>query len=151
MSVKTSVVFSNDEYTNVVRGIVAFKGKMEKVNQKMAAGNIDIYEVRNNIYLALDRQRKANEATILLTGINQAAKDRESDQVYDLIVELTALNVLISNTITLVETSIPAVSGFIGFEDWNNGVITSREFTSGQTAALRTSIDLIIAEIDNVT
>lgn len=95
------------------------------------------------------KQKKAQiTALAAVSGMQQYCKDQKNNQAFDLAAEITAINNAIDTTTTWITNNFPKDgNGFILNHQFTATDVTSRQFSSGSLAGLRTNLDVIIGLI----
>ncbi len=119
------------------------------IKTRSSTGNITAAEIiafHGNLKRNLDRLNEIKD----IPGLPQYAKDQFDDQAFDIVVEFAAMITEIDATLEWVRANLPtSVAGFVeSILLETDATQTDKVFTAGQTATLRTQLDLLVATIN---
>ncbi len=148
MTFKATNQIQSDGLTEAKRLANAQVAFATEVSASMAAAAVSanrVIQVHRSFQRALDRWN----AIKAIPGILQYARDQEDDQIYDVVVEFNAMIAAAEVVRDRVELDVPTDgSGFLLLKQFDAGHdLTTRDFTTAQTAQLRTDLNSFIATV----
>ena len=85
----------------------------------------------------------------VISGITEYAKTQEDDVTYDVSAEYVIMRGALDAILMWISSAMPESGGYLQVETLNaDGSITYRNFSTAQTAGLRTALDTLIASIE---
>lgn len=135
-----------EQYALFKKRAPEFKRKIQEYIDIMAAGSVNAdYILEITRHLNIVRSRISDFLSI--TDIVQLVKDYENDQTYDISVEYGELDARISAVTQEIKASFPTSGTYLLYAEWSGDVIVPREFTSANTASIRTLMADVVSYI----
>ena len=134
-------------YTTAKSTAAQAKQLAQQSRDAMAAGTVS----GNVIRQLLDRLLIAKttfQSVAAVPGIAAYAQAQEGDGAYDVAAEFTAMTDAIDDVGAWILANVPTSGGYVQMEQWSASGVSVRQFTTAQTAGLRTQLDALIATID---
>lgn len=125
------------------------KAGANNLNTSSAAGPISANVLREFFIFLLSCKTQLN-TIIAIPGINDYVKLQEGDPNYQFVTESTTTITEVSDTIDWIIANMPVggAGNYVLVEQWSSSGIVTRNFSSAQTAGLRTQLTALIATID---
>ena len=99
------------------------------------------------LYSNLGQWRDQLNAIAAIPGLTALAQEEEANPGYDIVAEIGIVVSAITGAITWIDANFPAANGYILFAEISGGTVTYRNFTSTQTAPLRTLLQSVVDAI----
>ena len=135
-----------ERYTRMKYQATRLKSRCSVANTLLAAGDTAASYILE-LYTFLGTAEGVLDAVALLSGIGDHAKTVEDDPAYDVVTELGVVSSACASSRTWIEANIPDSNGWLLVSQFAGGEVVPREFTSVQTAGLRTALQAIIDAI----
>ena len=133
-------------YANVRSRATQLKRLASDASTQMAAGNVSGNLVRQILDACITAKAEF-AAAAQIQGLADYAQAQEGDPNYNVAAEFNAMTGAIDNVLAWIIANVPTNGGYVQMEQWSTSGVTTRAFTTAQTAGLRTVLDAFAATV----